>query len=152
MKKLNVIDIFIILFVVLALVGVGARMVADAYLDEKNNSEYLVKVKIASVDSAKENAVAVNDEVYLEGVAEVFGKIESVKARNYMPDTATENSGVVMEALKCDLICTIEVRGVQTEKGFILESGQYLYSGMDIEIKTTGYEGSCRIMGITTKK
>ncbi|MBE6543494.1 MAG: DUF4330 domain-containing protein [Ruminococcaceae bacterium] len=151
MKKLNIIDIFIILFAVLTLVGIGVRMAANVYLREKNNAEYTVSVKISSVDEAKENAIAVNDEVYVPKSAEAFGVIASVEAIRYLPDTAHDNSGVAMDNIKCDILCEITVKGSETENGFLLESGEYLYAGMKLEIKTTGYEGPCVVMGITNK-
>jgi hypothetical protein len=38
-----------------------------------------------------------------------------------------------------------------SDQGFLLESGEYLYAGMSVEIKTAGYEGAGLVMGISDK-
>ena len=151
MKKLNIIDVFIILFVILTLVGVGIRMAANIYLNEKNNTEYIVTVKISSVDSAKENAIVSGDDVYISGVSEAFGRINGIEVQKYFPDTSGGADGVAMDTVKCDILCEIIVRGSKTDNGFLLESGEYLYAGMNLDIKTAGYEGQCLVIGIIDK-
>ena len=59
MKKLNVVDVFIILVVALSLLGIGARIGTQAYLNNKNNSDFEMSFEISSVDESKKNAIQV---------------------------------------------------------------------------------------------
>ena len=152
MKRINVIDVFIILLLVLSLVGVGVRLGTNAYLNNKNNTEYILTLQVSAISDVKENAVAVNDKVYLTESSELIGVISEVKlapqgAFTEPSDTSQELPNIE----KYDMTCTVTVKGNMTENGFMLEGGKYIYIGMTLDISTTGYRGSTVVMGITNK-
>ena len=64
MKKFNIIDVFIILLVILTIVGIGTRIGINAYLNEKNNSEYYITLSASDVDEAKKNSLREGDEIF----------------------------------------------------------------------------------------
>ena len=148
MKKLSEIDIFIILFVVLTLVGVGARLGVGAYLNSKNNGDYEITIKITDVYDSKKNAIQEGDTVYIEESGNVFGTIQTVAFTDITP----ANGEVKGEGeSKCDAIVIIDVRGKESKDGFILESEGYLYLGTTVNVTSEGYSGEVLIMDIVNK-
>ncbi len=152
MKKINVVDIFIILFVFLSIVGIGIRIGTDIYLNKKNNVEYQVMLKVENIDHVKENAVAKSDKVYFSNSLELLGEIESVEFTPRSSENGASSDGPVMNEVKYDMLCVVNVKGTSSDNGFMIEGGKYIFAGMTLEIKTPGYEGVCTVMGISNKK
>lgn len=144
MKKLNIIDVFIIVLIVLTILGVGIRLGVNAYLNEKNNSEYYLVVKATGVDTAKENALRAGDMIAFSDTSNDMGIIQEVTFENYSSDENGQNT-------KCDALVTLSVKGNISQKGFMHEDGTYLYVGQSIVIKSDSFEGEVLIIGINDK-
>ena len=144
MKKLNIIDVFIIVLVVLTVAGMGVRLGVNAYLNEKNNTEYYLTMKATGVDIAKENVLRAGDKIVFSENSKEIGIIHEVVFENHITDENGQNT-------KCDVRFKVIVRGKVSENGFMIEDGDYLYAGQTVIIKSEGFEGEVLIMGINDK-
>lgn len=144
MKKLNIIDVFIIVLIVLTILGAGIRLGVNAYLNEKNNTEYYLILKATGVGAAKENVLREGDRISFSDTSKEIGIIQEVTFENYSSDENGQNT-------KCDVLLTLKVNGNISQKGFMHGDGTYLYVGQSIMIKSENFEMDVLVIGINDK-
>ena len=147
MKKLNVVDVFIILVVFLSLLGIGARIGTQAYLNNKNNSDFEISIKISSVDESKKNAIHVGDIVKFAENGDEIGMIQSISFFEVAASTPTSEQ----TEKKYDVLVSMIVRGKMSDQGFLLEGAMPVYAGTTFNITSDGYNGEVVVVDIVHK-
>ena len=147
MKKLNVVDVFIILVVALSLLGIGARIGTQAYLNSKNNIDFEMSLEISSVDESKKNAIQVGDIIRLGENGDEIGTIQSISFFEVVDSTPVQEQ----TEKKYDVLVSIIVSGKISDQGFFLEGVMPVYAGTTLNITSEGYNGEVMVVDIVHK-
>ena len=136
-KRISALDIFVVLLLVCAVVGVGFKVFAgNVGLFSGNNEEYYVSYVIEGADSEMGKLVSGGLQLYSED-GELFGIVTgdviTTPARIYNENSDGQYVLGYSSGSHVDITGTLSVRGKMTEKGFV-HSGDYYAAGMRIKL------------------
>lgn len=152
--KINIVDVFIMLAVFFAFVGVGARIYIAATVESANISDYTVTIVAKGISSDNNNAVKTGDTVTRKDDGLVLGTVEYVSYTEHKTYAVNQDNlyTEVTDSSKLDLTVKIKVKGEMTEDGFMHNGTTYLSAGMNLTFSTENFQGKAVIMDISNEK
>lgn len=131
-KKLNAVDIFIIVAIVCCLAGGALRVIVGSdggsIAAPVTMEDYIVSFKISNIRNSSTEYLGTDEEFYIDSTKQYFGKItDSVSVTpamfyvedtegNYVRTYAPENG----DATRVDVSGTLLVSGYMSDNGFLL--------------------------------
>ena len=140
--SVNVIDILIILFAVVCVVGLVLRAVNFSLPEPEEELErHKITFSVSGVSSASEKYFKIGDTVTLSDSGVKLGTIskkDSVKASTaYVKNAAGETVAVEYpENTKIDVVCTANSEGLKDSDGYSLRDGKYIVPGESYRVRT----------------
>lgn len=151
--RFNIIDFLIIVALLASLfVLIFRGTIIDFIGDIINTQDATVTVVIQGVDTAEADMLKKEDTLYWNG--ELFGRVEEISITDsrelVLSDANTSGPSFVSIIVpdKCDIECTITVRGAFLEDGFHLSGSYYLGVGKTVELYSDSFYCSAIITSI----
>ncbi len=153
-RKINIVDVFIILAAFFALVGIGARIYIGAAVEKANITEYTVTLVAKGISADNINAVKTGDTVTRKDDGLVLGNVEYVSYTEHKTYAVNQDNVYteVTDSSKLDLTIKVKVKGEMTEEGFMQNGENYLSAGMNLTFETENFQGKAVIMDISNEK
>lgn len=151
-KKINVIDVFIILAVVFSLLGVGVRMYISAFI-ENHSENHIITLKFSGISEEYKDKLKVGEEAEWKDNALILGEIIGIESVPHKtPILDGDKYTEVVENGKIDMTVRIRVTGEDRDSGFRFAGKYYMSCGMSITVETVNFEGMAVIMDISHEK
>lgn len=153
-RKINIVDVFIILAVLFMLIGIGARIYIGAAVEKANITEYTVTLVAKGISADNINAVKTGDAVTRKDDGLVLGNVEYVSYTEHKTYAVNQDNlyTEVTDSSKLDLTVKVRVKGEMTEDGFMHNGENYLSAGMNLTFETENFQGKAVIMDISNEK
>ena len=157
--KINIIDLCIAIFVVLAIVvSVFKFGMTPSGSDSKNSAQtkYVVEynLKISNIRDYTYSQFEKGEKIYATVTDRVMGKIKDIKKTPAKGNVLTTD-GAYKEAIhpeRYDVILTIEATGTVSKKGFVSVGGQQLLAHDEMSIATRKYKTTATIVDYELKE
>ena len=159
-KKLNAIDWFLIIAVVLCLAGAGLRMLlgseSGSFTSPVVMEDYIISYEINNIRNSSAEYLAADEDFYIEATDQYFGKsagnISVTPAQFYLADAegnyveayAPENG----DATRVDAAGTMRVSGYMSENGFLLGGTSMLAPNKTLMIRSKNLQVEITVTGI----
>ena len=155
-KRLNVIDVLIIIGVVLCVVGIVIRFGGFSFVSpSKDLDQFELRFSVKNLSYTSEDAFVKGDTVTAVDSGVVLGKLMDV---DWMPAEfyALDKSGnpIVVsypESTKIDVTGTILSEGVMGENGYLLGGVSYVAPGAEYAVQTEHMDFVLKIIDIAEK-
>ncbi len=148
-KKLNAMDYFLIVAVVLCLVGAALRMVlgseSGSFTSPVVMEDYIVSYEIRNIRNSSTEYLAENEVFYIDATDQYFGKTTGNPSvtpaqffladaeGNYVEAYAPENG----DATRVDVTGTMTVSGYMSDHGFLLDGTTSLAVNKSIALRSS---------------
>ncbi len=136
-KRLAAIDVFIVMLLICAVVGVGFKVFAgNIGFFSGSDEEYYISYVIECADSELGKLITSGMQLYNEDdelFGTVTGDVITTPAKIYNENSDGEYILGYSSGSHVDISGTLSVRGKMTEKGFVL-GGDYYAPGMKIKL------------------
>lgn len=159
-SRFNVMDAFIILIVLLCIASLVYRYGLIDRIGVNNNlEEYTIQFKIEDISSRSKDALVEGDVITMTDTDEKIGSMEKLTSVTpsiamysdkdnpvyYPEDTDNPNN------TKYEVNGSISVKGIMTDKGFMLNGKTYIAPNSDLKISTEHIETTIKVIGINAK-
>lgn len=148
--RFNVLDAFIIILVIAAVVGVYFRYsILDFLRSDMNAEKYVVTYSMDDIRYTTPNYIHADDKVYFASSGELFGTIiresENQGVLNIMPASKefVDSKGDVKEVFYPNSESRVTAKGklvcegyYDPEGGFFVDGNTYIAAGQTIEVRT----------------
>ena len=153
--RFNIIDLIIVLFIVLAAVGIFMRFnLAEEINLSAMNETYRIEFLIGDIQEASQDFLTVGEKFYIDSASIEIGTIiEILDIRNPAPIYVPDINGDIK---KSEAPGRIEVIGVIESKGRTNKEGNYMINGnmfvapnKELFVHTGKIEGLIRVLDVT---
>lgn len=159
-SRFNVMDAFIILIILLCIASLVYRYGLIDRIGVSNNlEEYQIQFKIENISSNSKNAIIEGDVITLTGTDEKIGTMDKLTSTTpaiamyadkdtpvFYPED-TDNPGNT----RYEVNGSISVKGMMSDKGFMLNGKTYVAPNSELKISTEHIETTVKIIGINAK-
>ena len=159
--KLSSFDFFIIILALCCIASIVLRAFVFNFGDDNTVSrEYVITFKAENIRSSSLEYFRTGDTARIRSAGKIVGTVDQIL--NHTPSIGEYNdSGAVyypeetgeglLDDSRFDVTGTIIAVGNMTEKGFLLDSGEYIFAGSEMIIVTEHIEVGVKIMNIEEK-
>ena len=160
--RFNVLDVFIILLVIAAVVGVYFRYsIVDFLRSDMNKEQYVISYSIDDIRYTTPNYMQVDDEVYFASNGKLFGTLlsesENQGVLNIMPASKefVDSKGDIKNVFYPNSESRVTAKGrllcegaYNSEGGFFVDGNTYISAGQTIDVRTDMVSVTMRILSI----
>lgn len=148
--KLNIIDLFVILFIIAAAIGIGARFFSGAAEDVRSKTAFTYVVEIEGVRSYTVDALAKKGPVIDTKSKKTVGEITDVSYQPMKTQSMKADGTTVFAEVpdKYTALVTVSSEGNETDKGYFVGENIELSVGTTINMATKYVNSTGKVKSI----
>ncbi len=153
-KKINTIDSFIIIYVILTVCSLILGLIFGRLFNTEVTNIYNLEIRLDSVDNETLSVIASGEKVVFPDLSvegTIVGEPTASPAGLTVFDREAGDYVTIENPDKSDVIINIEITGYYTESGFRTGDNYLLLGNMQIRIVCSSYTGNATILDISDK-
>ena len=149
----NIIDFILITAVIACIIGIAIRYNLGSSLMKETDTA-VITVRISSLLEENEKHLVVGDVFRYQTTNEVFGTMLSKESQAATINYSLDNGTFVVreDEERINVFCKIEVKGYNTENGFMVGGDTYIGCGKSILVYSNHMETSFLVTDIEIRK